>query len=134
MTPEENIEHALFARVRDTLTQLPIAWPNVEFEPPQDHKYVAVMHFRNLNDRLYLSGNEQHRRGLLQLSVVHPLEHGSSDSVTFAGNMILNWPQDLVLSSENVRVRVTKQPDCMSPIKTDVSWIVPVSVYYEAFV
>lgn len=134
MTPEENIEQALFARVRDKVTTLPVAWPNVEFNPPADHRYVSVDHFRNQNTRLYLRGAEQQRQGFLQLSLVYPLGNGSPPSLQAAGDIIVDFPQDTVLVSEGVRVRITKQPDTMSPIKTDVSWIIPISIYYEAFV
>ena len=134
MTPNENIEAALFARVKDTVTMLPVAWPNVEFNPPEDHKYVSVIHFRNQNERLYLRGNEQRRQGLLQLSVVYPIGEGSPPSLALAGAVAAGFSQDLILRSEGVKVQITKEPDAMSAIKTDVSWIVPVSVYYEAFV
>jgi len=133
MTPEENIEQALFAYVRDHVT-LPIAWPNVEFTPPADHQYVAVTHFRNQNERLYLRGNEQRRQGILQLSLVSLLGVGPSPSLAVAAEIIEDFPQDTIMISEGVRVRITRQPDTMSGIQSDVSWIIPISVYYEAFV
>lgn len=134
MSPEENIEQALFAYVRDHVTQLPIAWPNVEFNPPTNHQYVAVTHFRNQNERLYLSGNEQHRRGLLQLTLISPLGFGSPPSLTLAGSIMADFSQDTVMTSEDVKVRITKQPDTMTTVKTDVSWAIPITVYYECFI
>jgi len=135
MTPNENIEHALFAHVRDHVTQVPISWPNTEFDPAlQTHQYLAVTHFRNQNERLYLRGTEQRRQGILQLSLVSLLGAGAPPSLALAGEITADFAQDTVLVSEGVKVRITKEPDTMSTLKTDVSWIIPISVYYEAFI
>lgn len=140
MTIEEKIERALLAHVAllDLDPDVPLALPNVPFPPQGQDKpptYIEVLHFRNANRRLFLKGSAPHlRQGILQLTVITPLNRGPQDATELAGQVAEHFPADLDLFEDGVRVRIQQAPDVMAPDKTDVSWDVPVSVRYEALV
>lgn len=133
-TIEENIEAALFGAVRDLETDpvLPVAWPNKVYEP-EGAPYLRVAQFVNENIRVVLKGSGPHeRRGILQLSVVTPLNGGQSPGTALAGAIAEQFPADRDLYSEDVKVRIQMAPTVMTPIKEDAAWVVPVSIRYEA--
>lgn len=136
MTPEENIEAALFGRVvtLETTPALPVVWPNVAFTPPAG-SYLRFEHLPNRNERPFLgAADPSFRRGILQLTVVTPLNQGPTVFATrLAGKVAQHFPAGLALYSEGIKVRITRAPDVTSAMKTDRSWDVPISVYYECF-
>ncbi len=140
MTIEEKIEAALFARVIALAFDpaVPIAWPNVPFPAdgePKPTTYIEVIHFRNANTRLFLKGSSPHlRQGILQLTVITPLHGGPSPATKLAGEIAAQFPADLPLFNDDVKVRIQQAPDVMTADKTEVSWNVPVSVRYEALI
>ena len=140
MTIEEKIEAALFTHVvsLDLDDDVPIAWPNVPFPnegQPKPTTYIEVRHFRNANGRLFLKGSNAHlRQGILQLTVITPLNAGPSNVTGLAGQIAEHFPADLALFEEGVKLRIQAASDVLSPDKTDVSWDVPVSVRYEALI
>lgn len=135
MTIEKTIEAALFMRTSSLPLSpaLPISWPNVPFTVPASRKYLNVSHLPNRSRRRFLKGSNPHQRmGVLQITVVWPLATGSA-ATDIAGQVAEHFPADLSLHNDGVRVRITKAPDIPPPIKSDVSWSVPVSISYEAF-
>lgn len=137
MTIEEKIEAALFGRVlaMDLSVDRPIAWPNVPYPPTAPGgPYIRVQHLPNNNARLFMKGSAPHRRqGILQLTVVSPLNGGAPPATAIAGEVAAQFPADLRLDRDGVRVRIQAAPDVLSAVKTDVSWDLPVSIRYEAF-
>lgn len=143
MTIEEKIERALFARVASLDLDTgddpppPIALPNIAFPPRGQIKpptYIEVRHFRNASLRLFLKGADaHHRQGILQLTVISPLNTDQYGSTRLAGQIAEHFPADLELFEEGVKVRIQQAPDVLAADKTDTSWDVPVSVRYEAF-
>lgn len=134
-TVEENIEAALFARVAslDLTPAREIAWPNVPFTPPAAG-YVEVLHFPNRPQRLFLRGSDPHfRQGILQLTVVGPLNEGPTPATTAAGAIAAHFPADLALYSEGLKVKVQAAARIWPADKTDTSWTVQLDVPYECF-
>ena len=137
MTIEENIEAALFDRVRTLAMSpdLPLAWPNNSFVPPSPlSTYLRVDLFRNRNERIGIKGSAPHRRpGILQITVVASLNAGPSAATAIAGQVAEHFPADLLLDYDGVTVRVTSAPDVLSAEKEDASWDVPVSVPWVSY-
>lgn len=134
MSIEQNIETALFGHVRDLdLDGAPIAWPNVPFAPSSPAAtHVRVTHLRNQNTRLFARGADPHlRQGILQLTVVAPLNQGADEATALAGSIAAQCPADLVLWDGGHKVRIQAAPDVATPEKNDVSWEVRVDVRYE---
>lgn len=136
MTVEEKIQAALLARV-ETLSTTPameVAWPNECFSSAVGVAHLEVALLPNRNLRLFLAGADPHfRQGLLQLTVVAPLNGGASVAIALAGAVAAHFPADLALYQDELKVRVQAAPDVAPAIRTDRSWDVPVSVRYEVF-
>lgn len=132
----ESIEAALFAAVRDldTFADAAKAWPNVNFTPANNATYLRVDHLPNQTERLFLAGSDPHlRRGILQLTVVSPLNAGAQPATALAGAVAAEFPADRVLYSDDAKVRIERAPDVAPAFRDDHSWRVPVSVRYECF-
>lgn len=136
MSVVEDIEEALFARARDfTFAAAKKAWPNFKFVPPADGSaYLRIAHFPNEPARLFLKGSDPYwRRGFLQITVAAPLGNGALEATEIAGDICSHFPADLTMTVNTTTVRVTKAPTVMSGFSDDKSWLVPVTIYYEAF-
>lgn len=134
MTIEEKIEAALGARVASLPLSpaLAVAWPNNAFNSPPP--YLRVAFFRNRNQRVLISSTGPHRRlGILQISVVSPLNTGVSPATAIAGQIAAHFPADLVLDQDGLGVRIMAAPDVLSAIVQNASYDVPVSVLYECW-
>ncbi len=134
-TIEESIEAALFAKVLE-LTDLDgdptFAWPNMPFDPPTGAPWIRVDHFPNKVTRLFSKGSNPHlRQGILQLTVHAPLNGGAPTAL--AGSIAAQFPADLEMFEDGIKLRIQAAPDVFPPDKTDTSWDVPVSISYEVF-
>jgi hypothetical protein len=135
-TVEGNIEAALLDRVRTLVLSpaLPVAWPNRAFKPPAPGAYLRVDHLPNRNDRFLMGGADpHHRRGILQVTVISPLNQGPSPATKIAGEVAAHFPADLALYLEDIKVTITEAPSGAPAFTTDVSWNAPVSIRYECF-
>lgn len=135
-TVESSIATALMARVASLvlLPVHPVAFPNMAFTPPANKKYVRVTHFPNTTDRLYLGNSDPHRhQGILQISVVAPLNSGESAARELAGQIADHFPAGLTLHSGGVQVKVTKRPNTGSAVIDTTEIRIPVSIAYRSF-
>lgn len=135
MSTEEDIEVALLGRMRtiEFSPTIDIAWPNREYTPTGE-PYARVDHLRNPSSRLFLKGSDPHNHmGIFQVTIVSKLEKGPSQASALAGQVVEHFPADLKLFEGAVKVKVTKKPDVSTPLRTDASWDLVVSIPYEAF-
>jgi hypothetical protein len=141
MTVEEAIQLALLKAVEayyeGATPKLPIAWPNRTFTPPADgSSYLEVRILPNRNTRLFLGSNEESMRmGILQVNLISQFDKGPGAGIQIAGQIVAAFPQDRVLRESGVKVQLTKTPDVGPAVANPngTNWIVPVSIYYEAF-
>lgn len=135
MSPQDSIEVRLFEEVRD----LPLfaasakAWPNVAFDPPDGETYLRVDHLPNTIERLFVKGSDPSLyRGILQLTVVAPLNGGASAATGLAGEVAGYFPADLALMTwDSMKIRIERAPDVAPAFRNGHAWMVPVSVRYE---
>ena len=136
MTVEEKIQAALLARV-ETLSTTPameVAWPNKPRTGAVSVAHIEVALLPNRNQRPFLDGADPHfRQGILQLTVVSPLNGGSSAAIALAGAVAAHFPADTALYQDDVKVRVQAAPDVAQGFTTERSYNVPVSIRYESF-
>lgn len=137
---EEAIETAVLSRAAGLagLTGLPIAWPNIAFQPPKDGQgrplpYLAVHHLPNVNQRLFINSATHRRPGLLQVDVVVPLDAGASIATRIAGQVVSHFPTDLSMPGDGLWLKVYKAPDVASGMKDEPYWRVPVTISYELY-
>ena len=135
-TIEEKISAALLVRVETLVTTpvMAVAWPNRPSSPAVDAPYLEVALLPNRNLRPFLDGADPHfRHGILQLTVVTPLNGGSSAAIALAGAVAAHFPADTALYQDDVKVRVQAAPDVGQGFTTERSYNVPVSIRYESF-
>lgn len=127
------IADALFAHAAELETNLsmPIAWPEVEFEPPADGKYLSVQFFTN---RLAWEGVSDGRQdqGLLQVDVVWPKNGGLIAPNQLAAQVEAHFPKGLRLSSGSARVKISREPWTASPLVEDDLVRIPVTISWTA--
>jgi hypothetical protein len=136
MTIEEAIEAALFGAARDLTVfgSARKAWPNVTFSPPAGEPYLRVSLLPNSGQRFFIKGTDpQLYLGILQLTVVSPLNQGSSVATRLAGEVASEFPADRALYEDGVKVRIERAPDVGQAFPNDATWVVPVSIRYECF-
>lgn len=135
---EARIKALLFARL-GTLTSaagaLPIAWPNINAAPPASGKFLRVDFIPNRVDRLEIASDGAHQmRGLLQVSVMWPLNVGTDAPLDIAGAIVAAYPADLTLWDGDLRVRVYERPAVAGVIVEDQRVMIPVTILWEEFV
>lgn len=135
---EWHIGEALLDRVRTLVVSpvLPIAWPNITFDPAKDGPggYIRVQHLPNTNNRLFIGSDEPSQRlGLLQLSVFSPLDEGEQKSREIGGQIAAHFSTDTRMVHGGIAVRSVKHPD-VGPTLTDGPYIqTPVTVEYDVY-
>lgn len=103
----------------------------MSFTAPLSGRYLRVSHLPNQTQRLFINSATNRRPGILQISVVVPLNVGASAATRVAGQVAEHFSMDLRMTSGGVSVRITKAPDIAPALKEDAAWIVPVSVSFE---
>lgn len=135
---EARIKALLFSRL-GTLTgaagALPIAWPNVSFTPPASGKFLRVDFIPNRVDRLFIGSGEPHQmRGLMQVSVMWPLNVGTDAPLDIAGAIVSAYPADLTLLDADLKVCVYQRPAVAGAIIDPPNLVTPVTVAWQAIV
>ena len=136
---EASIETALFGRVA-TISFSPdwtpgfraetqIAWPNVVFSPAPSGPYLRVSHLPNTVDQVSLGETGINRHvGLLQVSVVWPLNVSASPAIEAAGQIARHFKRGTTLSSAGLSIRIHRPPVVGRMIQEDTVIHVPVTV------
>lgn len=136
VSTEVKIMNALLARMASFVATpaLPVAYPNVSFSPPAGGKFLRVQFIPNVTQRVFIGSRDPHRFiGLLQVSVCWPLNVGETAPREVAGAVAAHFPCDLRLTSEDVRVRITKRPDVSDLLVEDSRVQIPVSIEWECW-
>jgi len=133
---ESEIMELLFARLSSFVASptLPIAWPNVSFAPPSNHRYLRVRFVPNVANRITIDSDGPHQLlGLLQVSVYWTKGVGEKDARNVAAAVASHFPTDLRLNSGSLSVRISKRPDVRDMMVEDVAIQIPVMIAWECF-
>lgn len=136
MAIETDIFAALMSRVASFVASpaLPVAWPNVVFTPPADHRYLRVAFVPNVANRALIDSDGPHQHlGLLQVSVYGKKGSGEAGVRADAAAVVSHFPCDLKLYAGSVSVRITKRPDIRDMMVEDAAVQIPVMIEYEAW-
>lgn len=139
-SPEALIKALLFTQLDGCggcAAQLPRAYPNLKFTPPKDGKWLRLDFILGRLDRIAIGSGEKHRQqGLLQASIMWPLDKGTDAPTDVAAEVIRRFPADLKLWEQDqaVSVRITQRPAMGPALIDETSLMVPVTVEWEAFI
>lgn len=132
---ETLIAEALFARVAGLRfdPNLPIAWPNKEFSPPADRKWLRVNDLPLPTQPFALAvGGTNEYTGLVQIDVFRPLGEGIGEARKIAGAIAAAFEPRTKLYGQGLTVKITQAS--LGPIVTDqVAMMLPVTVRWRAF-
>ena len=137
-TPEAKIRLALYQAVEDLAvsglnTSTQVAWPNVSFNPPDDHIYVSVQFEPNVPERIGI-GELERLSGLLMINVFWSKNGGERLAVERASLIADQFPTDRLISADGYRVRITQRSTVSGMMEQDAFIQVPVTVWWEAYI
>ncbi|WP_417702363.1 DUF4128 domain-containing protein [Pseudophaeobacter sp.] len=136
-TTEGRIFAALMTRAGGlSALGLPIAWPNVDFTPPENQKYLRVQFVPNVTQRQWIASDGVHRYlGLLQVSVFWPKGQyeGELRPREIAGQVAAHFPCDHQMTEDDVTVRVMERPTVADMLPEDSRVHIPVTIQWECF-
>lgn len=134
-TVESIIPSILFTHMATLVLSppLPIAYSDAAFTPPAT-AYLQVDFIPNTNVDQFLSddGTVQHR-GLLQVTVVHPVNIGVIKPNEIAGLIVQHFAKGTKLYRDGVKVRIYAKPSVAPPLQEPDRLRVPVVISYQAF-
>ncbi|EMK1731254.1 DUF4128 domain-containing protein [Salmonella enterica] len=109
---------------------LPVAWPNVTFTPP-DGAYLRVAFLPAAPYSVDLAGECVVHPGIYQVTVVTPAGRGRSLATRLAGDVASLFHDGLEMEGDGFTVWVSKPPAVGQPHATPPTWEVPVSVSWR---
>jgi hypothetical protein len=129
----KSIKAALEARLVAIASPLPTQWENVVFVPPTDGSaYQAADLLPASPDNPTLGDGFYREIGLLQVTLLYPLNGGSGTAYAKA-EAIRDWfPRGLSLSSGGITVKIQRTPAIGPKRIAEDRFILPISVRYYA--
>lgn len=125
--------HKALAKKLETVAAtmaIPVAWENVQFEPPTTGIYLEEDFLPAENEDVFVQGTKAVRRGIYQVTVVYPLGKGSQKAATLADTIAEAFPNNAVIDIANPALFVNGFSDVFSGLSDDVAYRVPVSIPY----
>ena len=123
------IQQALELRLHLLAPNLPTAWANVAFTPPNSLYQRAFILQATTNNPSF--GDTLAREsGIFQVSICSPLGIGTADGWARA-KLIRDWfPRGLSMQMGGLIVRILNTPSIAPAIKEEIAYVSPVSISY----
>lgn len=110
---------------------LPVAWPNIAFEPPNaPYARVYVLPAQTVGQDL--EGQLRTYQGILQLNIIIPAGSGVSQARGLAKSIADAFPEGLPLIDGDLTVYINGPPQIRQPIQGSIDITHPVSMQYRA--
>jgi hypothetical protein len=135
MSIEAEIANALFGKMAGfDFGGLPVAYPEVAFDPAQNPKYIATSILFNQHYFAGVSKGKVIRQGFFQATVYFPKnspqESGVINVTDAAGDIAAAW-SGLVIRGVGVKITV-QEPYLTGPISDETRVYVPVNIPWTA--
>ena len=122
---------------------MPIAWPNIIFEPPDDVPYGRVYILPAQTIGQDFAGQLRTYQGIFQVNLVTPGEGGAAKPQSFASVMGGGFPAAPALVAGVLPVYINGPPQIRQPIQDrptsapngssgSITYTIPVSMQYRA--
>ncbi|MBE9969148.1 hypothetical protein G8C42_07115 [Citrobacter freundii] len=110
---------------------LPVAWPNIAFEPPNaPYARVYVLPAQTVGQDL--EGQLRTYQGILQLNIIIPAGSGVSQARGLAKSIADAFPEGLPLVDGDLTVYINGPPQIRQPIQGSIDITHPVSMQYRS--
>lgn len=130
---EASVEEGLAVHL-STLTlspAMPIAWPNVGYDPTSDG-YLKVQHFPVDTNQATLGTNGKNRiTGIYQVSVMWPKNQGAIAPKERAALISAHFKRGTVITQDGLNIRINQPPHVSGAIEEKAFLQVPVSISYQ---
>lgn len=136
---EANIAQAVLVALEgqtfndDEGTALPVAWPEVEFDPSEHPKYISVALLMNRPGWEEIGGQKAQRLAMLQISVIWPKNQGEIKPLVVASAIALAWQKGTILFATDLKIKVYKLPWLSGPISDRSRVQISVNIPLAAF-
>ena len=122
---------------------LPIAWPNITFEPPDDAPYGRVYVLPAQTVGQDFEGELRTYQGILQLNIIVPAGSGVTQARGLAKSFADAFPEGLPLVDGDLTVYINGPPQVRTPIQDrptsapndssgSITYTTPISMQYRA--
>lgn len=135
---EANIAQLLFSEQAtqtykdDTNTDMKYSWPEVQFDPSVDKKFLDVSLLMNRPTWEGINGDKVERVGLLQVSVFWPKLKGEIKPLIVASAVADAW-KNKVLFGDGLKIKVSRTPWVSGPLSDQSRVQVPVNIPWVAY-
>ncbi|VYU55985.1 hypothetical protein [Metakosakonia massiliensis] len=111
---------------------VPVAWENIQFEPPTDGLYLISHDMPARPYSIDLAGECRVYPGVYQVSVVAPAGNGKAQARTLARRVAELFMENEEIPGDGFSAWVTSPPAIYPGVPDGVSFTVPVSINYRA--
>lgn len=111
---------------------VPVAWDNIQFEPPTDGLYLISHDMPARPYSIDLAGECRVYPGVYQVSVVAPAGNGKAQARTLARRVAELFMENEEIPGDGFSAWVTSPPAIYPGVPDGVSFTVPVSINYRA--
>ena len=111
---------------------VPVAWDNIQFEPPTDALYLVSHDMPARPYSIDLAGNCRVYPGVYQVNVVAPAGNGKAQARALARQIADLFPENQEITGDGFSAWVTSPPAIYPGIPDGVSYTIPVSINYRA--
>ncbi|WP_110875916.1 phage tail terminator-like protein [Franconibacter helveticus] len=111
---------------------VPVAWDNIQFEPPTDALYLISHDMPARPYSIDLAGECRVYPGVYQVSVVAPAGGGKAQARALARRVAALFPENEEIPGDGFSAWVTSPPAIYPGVPDGVSFTIPVSINYRA--
>lgn len=123
---------ARLATLTTTPTAMPVAWPNVVYDPPETG-YLRASHLPNTTEQVTLGGSGRNRHfGLFQVDVMWPKGTGNIAPMEIASQVVAHFKRGTSFTQNSVLILINSPPSVAPPIDADPFIQIPVTIEYQA--
>lgn len=127
---ESDILNGLAAHLSALADIWPVAWPNIDFTPPSDGKYLRASFQPNRTETPYLEGSAYRFLGLLQITVVVPDGVGEIIAQAEGSRIARHFGYGTLITSASGDIHITEHPTVSGGLHAGADYELPVTVRY----
>lgn len=128
------IEAALEKRLLAMTPALPTAAENKTYTPVTGVPYQRVHHLTNAPVDLSLERGLMQERGIMQISLFYPLDQGRVPAKLRAQAVRNSFRPPQIVTEGGIDIEITRTPTIGSGMPDGDRYMVPVSIYWQAFI